>query len=56
MKDIMLGPARLDRVGKNGIGLAPELRSYIVKVIQRFSIMFAWGLEDMLGIDNYIIT
>lgn len=52
----MLNPACLDRVVKIGISMALELWSQIVKVIQRFHIVFAWGPEGMPGIDCDIIT
>ncbi|XP_019159996.1 PREDICTED: uncharacterized protein LOC109156598 [Ipomoea nil] len=55
-EDIVLDPSRPDRVVKIGIGLSPELRAQIVDVIRRSHTVFAWGPEDMPGIDRRIIT
>ncbi|XP_019167690.1 PREDICTED: uncharacterized protein LOC109163402 [Ipomoea nil] len=55
-EDIVLDPSRPDRVVKIGTGLSPELRAQIVDVIRRSHTVFAWGPEDMPGIDRRIIT
>ncbi|XP_019157957.1 PREDICTED: uncharacterized protein LOC109154680 [Ipomoea nil] len=55
-EDIVLDPSRPDRVAKIGTGLSPELRAQIVDVIRRSHTVFAWGPEDMPGIDRRIIT
>ncbi|XP_031107639.1 uncharacterized protein LOC116012276 [Ipomoea triloba] len=55
-EDVVVDPARADRVVKIGTGLAPELRAQIVEVIRQFKEVFAWGPEDMPGINRNIIT
>ncbi|XP_019176175.1 PREDICTED: uncharacterized protein LOC109171578 [Ipomoea nil] len=55
-EDIVLDPSRPDQVVKIGTGLSPELRAQIVDVIRRSHTVFAWGPEDMPGIDRRIIT
>ncbi|XP_031111915.1 uncharacterized protein LOC116015888 [Ipomoea triloba] len=55
-EEVVLDLGRPERVVKVGTGLPADLRGRIIKVIRRFKDVFAWGPEDMPGLDREVIT
>ncbi|XP_031106330.1 uncharacterized protein LOC116010979 [Ipomoea triloba] len=55
-EDVVLDLGRPERVVKVGTGLPAELRGRIIEVIRRFKDVFAWGPEDMPGLNREVIT
>lgn len=56
MEEIPLDESRPERVVKIGTGLTKEVRADVVAVIRKYQVIFAWGPEDMPGVDRSIIT
>lgn len=56
LEEIPFHPSRPDRCVQIGRGLTPELREQVMAVLRAYSVVFAWGPEDMPGIDRSIIT
>ncbi|XP_031112204.1 uncharacterized protein LOC116016181 [Ipomoea triloba] len=55
LEEIILDSDRPERVVKIGRGLPVDLREDIIGVLQRYKNVFAWGPEDMLGVDRSVI-
>ncbi|XP_031101985.1 uncharacterized protein LOC116005890 [Ipomoea triloba] len=55
LEEIILDSDRPERVVKIGRGLPVDLREDIVGVLQRYKNVFAWGPEDMPGVDRSVI-
>ncbi|CAH9086678.1 unnamed protein product [Cuscuta epithymum] len=55
-EDFLLDPAKPERVLKIGAKLPEDLKTGITEALRAYSIVFAWGPEDMPGIDRRVIT
>ncbi|CAH9076796.1 unnamed protein product [Cuscuta europaea] len=56
VEDFALDPAKPERVVKIGAKLPEELKTSITEALRAYAIIFALGLEDMLGIHRRVIT
>ncbi|CAH9104591.1 unnamed protein product [Cuscuta europaea] len=56
VEDFVLDPAKPERVLKIGAKLPEDLKTGITEALRAYSIVFAWGPEDMPGISRRVIT
>ncbi|XP_019160672.1 PREDICTED: uncharacterized protein LOC109157228 [Ipomoea nil] len=56
LEEVALEDSRPDRTIKIGKGLTEEVRLSILQTLKECKILFAWGPEDMPGIDRSVIT
>ncbi|XP_019163604.1 PREDICTED: uncharacterized protein LOC109159946 [Ipomoea nil] len=56
LEEIEIDPAQPGRRVRIGVGLPEKLKGEIVKVLQEHRLVFAWGPEDMPGVDRSIIS
>ncbi|XP_019194876.1 PREDICTED: uncharacterized protein LOC109188702 [Ipomoea nil] len=56
LEEIEIDPAQPSRRVRIGVGLREKLRGEIVRVLQEHRLVFAWGPEDMPGVDRSIIS
>ncbi|VFQ95862.1 unnamed protein product [Cuscuta campestris] len=55
VEEVPLDPVKPEQKVKVGKTLPPRLKKQLLEVIQAFKVLFAWGLEDMPGVDPKII-
>ncbi|VFQ79638.1 unnamed protein product [Cuscuta campestris] len=55
LEEVTLDPARPEQKVKVGKTLPPRLKEQLLEVLQAFKVLFAWGQEDMPGVDPKII-
>ncbi|VFQ71993.1 unnamed protein product [Cuscuta campestris] len=55
IEEVTLDPARPEQKVKVGKTLPPRLKEQLLEVLQAFKVLFAWGPEDMPGVDPRII-
>ncbi|XP_031106926.1 uncharacterized protein LOC116011573 [Ipomoea triloba] len=55
LEEIVLDSDQPERVVKIGRGLPTDLREDIIGVLQKYKDIFAWGPEDMPGVDRSVI-
>ncbi|XP_031099815.1 uncharacterized protein LOC116004015 [Ipomoea triloba] len=56
LEEVVLEIAHPDRTVRLGLGLTKEVRESILQVLREYKMIFAWGPEDMPGIDRSVIT
>ncbi|XP_019184278.1 PREDICTED: uncharacterized protein LOC109179169 [Ipomoea nil] len=56
LEEVEIDPGRPDRRVRIGVGLPEEIREEIIKVLREHRLVFAWGPEDMPGVDRSIIA
>ncbi|XP_019189544.1 PREDICTED: uncharacterized protein LOC109183972 [Ipomoea nil] len=56
LEEIEIDPRRPERRVQIGIGLPEEIREGVIKVLRENRLVFAWGPEDMPGVDGSIIA
>ncbi|VFQ68768.1 unnamed protein product [Cuscuta campestris] len=55
IEEVTLYPAKPEQKVKVGKTLLPRLKEQLLEVLQAFKVLFAWGPEDMPGVDPKII-
>ncbi|VFQ94728.1 unnamed protein product [Cuscuta campestris] len=55
VEELALDPAKSEQKVKAGKTLPPRLKEQLMGVLRSFKVLFAWGLEDMPGVDPRII-
>ncbi|XP_031104440.1 uncharacterized protein LOC116007921 [Ipomoea triloba] len=56
LEEVVLEIAHPNRTVRLGLGLTKEVRESILQVLREYKMIFAWGPEDMPGIDRSVIT
>ncbi|VFQ97185.1 unnamed protein product, partial [Cuscuta campestris] len=55
VEEVSLDPIEPERKVKVGKALPLELKEQLLEVLRAFKVLFAWGPEDMPGVDPKII-
>ncbi|XP_031102019.1 uncharacterized protein LOC116005926 [Ipomoea triloba] len=55
LEEIEIDPSRPERRVKIGVGLAEKVKQEIIQELQKYQKVFAWGPEDMPGVDRSVI-
>ncbi|VFQ88695.1 unnamed protein product [Cuscuta campestris] len=55
VEELALDPSKLEQKVKVGKTLPPRLKEQLMGVLRSFKVLFAWGPEDMPGVDPQII-
>ncbi|VFQ86991.1 unnamed protein product [Cuscuta campestris] len=55
VEEVSLDPVEPERKVKVGKTLPPEVKEQLLEVLRAFKVLFAWGPEDMPGVDPKII-
>ena len=56
LEEVPLEAAYPEKTVRLGLGLATAIRSDILQVLRDYQMVFAWGTEDMPGVDRAVIT
>ncbi|XP_019181978.1 PREDICTED: uncharacterized protein LOC109177132 [Ipomoea nil] len=56
LEEVEIDPDQPDRRVRIGVGLPEEVREEIIKVLREHRLVFAWGPENMPGVDRSIIA
>ncbi|XP_019173284.1 PREDICTED: uncharacterized protein LOC109168884 [Ipomoea nil] len=56
LEEVEVDPAQPSRRVRIGVGLSEKLKGEITRVLQEHRLVFAWGPEDMPGVDRSVIS
>ncbi|XP_031099734.1 uncharacterized protein LOC116003935 [Ipomoea triloba] len=55
LEEVEIDPSRPERRVRIGVGLAEKVKQEIIQELQKYQRVFAWGPEDMPGVDRSVI-
>ncbi|XP_031124240.1 uncharacterized protein LOC116026954 [Ipomoea triloba] len=55
LEEVEIDPSRLEKRVRIGVGLAEKVKQEIIQELQKYQKVFAWGPEDMPGVDRSVI-
>lgn len=55
-EEVVLEVGWLDKKIKIGTGLHEDIREVVIRVLDQYKVVFAWGPEDMPGVDWFVVT